>query len=73
MHDKPLFLVQEILLLPPSALQGLTPKADALLREHLKIATIKDLGAFKYFKVARAIATLAASEVIPSRGISSPF
>ena len=52
---------QEILLLPPSALQGLTPKADGLL-SHLKIATVQDLGAFKYFKIARAIAILAAAE-----------
>jgi len=47
----------EIIKLPPSALQGLSEKADAMLSEfHIK--TIADLAGWKYFKIARAIVDL---------------
>lgn len=44
-----------------AVLQGIGPKADAVL-EALKIKTIKGLASYKYFKVARAIKTLAETE-----------
>jgi len=53
----------EIVGLPPSALQGLAEKADKKLAMfEPPVETIKDLGDFKYYKLARAIKTLAAEE-----------
>ena len=53
----------DIVGLPPSALQGLALKADvALAKFEPAVETIADLGNFKYFKLARAIKTLAAEE-----------
>jgi len=54
--------LSEIIKLPPSALQGLAPKADASFAEY-NIKTIKDLANWKYFAVAAAIAELAKVEV----------
>jgi hypothetical protein len=51
----------EIIKLPPSALQGLAGKADKMLA-HFKINTIEDLGKWKYFHTARAIVRLAEVE-----------
>eukprot|EP00998_Keelungia_sp_KM082_P009500 NODE_5679_length_683_cov_43.424460_g5656_i0.p1 GENE.NODE_5679_length_683_cov_43.424460_g5656_i0~~NODE_5679_length_683_cov_43.424460_g5656_i0.p1 ORF type:complete len:168 (-),score=46.70 NODE_5679_length_683_cov_43.424460_g5656_i0:108-611(-) len=47
--------------LPPSALQGLAPKADEMLGK-MGITTVKQLGSWKYFIAARAIVALAATE-----------
>lgn len=52
---------KEIIKLPPSALQGLSGKADAFLAA-FKINTIEDLANWRFFKIARAIVTLAAVE-----------
>jgi hypothetical protein len=51
----------EILDLPPSALQGLAESADAKLAK-MKIHTIRDLGNWKFYKISRAIVALAATE-----------
>lgn len=53
--------LQEILALPPSALQGVPDRADELLAS-LKITTVKDLAGYKYYKIAKAVATLAGTE-----------
>mmetsp|Transcript_8856 Transcript_8856/g.26622 ORF Transcript_8856/g.26622 Transcript_8856/m.26622 type:complete len:186 (+) Transcript_8856:172-729(+) len=50
--------LKEILALPPSALQGLSPKADDAYAK-LKIKTIEDLGTWKYAAAARGICVLA--------------
>eukprot|EP01003_Olkasia_polycarbonata_P006254 NODE_650_length_763_cov_51.911765_g585_i0.p1 GENE.NODE_650_length_763_cov_51.911765_g585_i0~~NODE_650_length_763_cov_51.911765_g585_i0.p1 ORF type:complete len:167 (-),score=39.02 NODE_650_length_763_cov_51.911765_g585_i0:224-724(-) len=47
--------------LPPSALQGLADRADPLLKA-FKITTIAELGSWKFFLAARAIAELAPLE-----------
>jgi predicted flap endonuclease-1-like 5' DNA nuclease len=51
----------EIIALPPSALQGLAPKADEFLRG-LGVKTIADLANWKYFKLARSILVLSDRE-----------
>ena len=52
---------KEMIALPPSALQGLAESADAKLAK-LHIKTIKDLGEWKFYRIAKAIAALAATE-----------
>ena len=54
--------LQEIISLPPSALQGLPERIDDQLAT-LRINSIKDLGMFKFYKAAVAISVLAATEV----------
>jgi len=56
----------ELLGAPVSALEGLTEKADALLKE-LGVKTIGDLAEFKYCKRAEAIVTLAAYEELKTK------
>jgi len=51
----------EIVKLPPSALQGLSEKADTLFAEY-NIKTIKDMANWKFFNMAVAIAELAKTE-----------
>jgi len=51
----------EIIKLSPSALQGLAGRADKMLA-HFRIRTIEDLGKWKYFLIARSIASLAKTE-----------
>eukprot|EP00292_Cryptomonas_paramecium_P020148 CAMPEP_0113682210 /NCGR_PEP_ID=MMETSP0038_2-20120614/12507_1 /TAXON_ID=2898 /ORGANISM="Cryptomonas paramecium" /LENGTH=179 /DNA_ID=CAMNT_0000601195 /DNA_START=11 /DNA_END=550 /DNA_ORIENTATION=- /assembly_acc=CAM_ASM_000170 len=53
---------KEVIKLPPGAIQGLKEGPADKLFEAFKIKTIKDLGQWKYFKIARAIVTLAAQE-----------
>jgi len=53
---------QEILQLPPSALQGLAPHSDETLH-FFHIKTIEDLGNWKYYRLAKAILTLSETEV----------
>jgi hypothetical protein len=53
--------IAEIIKLPPSALQGLADKADAMLAA-FKINTIEDLANWKFYKMARSIAILAQIE-----------
>ena len=50
--------VTEILDAPPSPLAGLTEKHDALLKDALKITTIRQLGSNKYFAVAGVLVAL---------------
>jgi hypothetical protein len=53
---------KEIAKLPPGALQGLKEdKADALLAK-LGVKTVADLGSFRHFRTARALASLAKRE-----------
>ncbi|GAB4589122.1 hypothetical protein [Nocardia sp. IFM 10818] len=54
--------LSEILSAPPSALAGLTEKADAQLLEALGVKTIADLGKNKYFKLAATLVELQATE-----------
>lgn len=56
--------------LRPSALEGLGPRSDDLLAT-LKIASIKDLGTYQFFKTARAIKTLAETEDAGNRSTNS--
>lgn len=59
--------LREIVKLPPGALKGLKAgKADAMWAE-LNIRTIGDLGAWKHFRAARAIAALAKTEEAGAR------
>ena len=60
----------EMIKLPPSALQGLTKRADEKLGK-LKIKTIEDLGNWKYYKLAKAIAALASIEEPGKRNANS--
>lgn len=53
--------LKEVLTLPPSALQGLTPTSDKIL-EKFKIKTISDLGSWKAHHLAQATVGLAAYE-----------
>eukprot|EP00996_Jenningsia_fusiforme_P002821 NODE_3637_length_942_cov_89.180291_g3340_i0.p1 GENE.NODE_3637_length_942_cov_89.180291_g3340_i0~~NODE_3637_length_942_cov_89.180291_g3340_i0.p1 ORF type:complete len:209 (+),score=41.80 NODE_3637_length_942_cov_89.180291_g3340_i0:92-718(+) len=53
--------LKEIIELPPSALQGLSEKADSLLKA-LKITTIGELGSWSFYQLARAIVDLADKE-----------
>jgi len=52
-----------VIKLPPSALQGLANRADDILEE-FKIKTIEDLAKWKYYKIAKAIKTLAEVEEV---------
>lgn len=54
--------LHDIVSLPPSSLQGLSERSDALLAI-LHIHSVKDLGNYKFYKAAKAIAMLAATEV----------
>ncbi|KAF6264790.1 hypothetical protein COO60DRAFT_1634150 [Scenedesmus sp. NREL 46B-D3] len=47
--------------LPPSALQGLSKRADAALAV-VNVKTVQQLGSWKLYKAARAMAVLAATE-----------
>eukprot|EP01012_Entosiphon_sulcatum_P056488 TRINITY_DN80164_c0_g1_i1.p1 TRINITY_DN80164_c0_g1~~TRINITY_DN80164_c0_g1_i1.p1 ORF type:complete len:197 (+),score=44.51 TRINITY_DN80164_c0_g1_i1:30-593(+) len=60
----------EVIKLPPSALQGLTPAHDAILAK-LKVHTIQELGEWKYYHLAKAIATLAHTELADKRAPTS--
>eukprot|EP00823_Brevimastigomonas_motovehiculus_P007602 TRINITY_DN669_c0_g1_i1.p1 TRINITY_DN669_c0_g1~~TRINITY_DN669_c0_g1_i1.p1 ORF type:complete len:186 (-),score=46.62 TRINITY_DN669_c0_g1_i1:171-728(-) len=51
----------EIVALPPSALQGIAEAADKSLAD-FKISTIAQMGSWKYYTIACAIATLTKSE-----------
>lgn len=53
--------LSEVLTLPPSALQGLTPKSDEILQK-FKIKTIKDLGTWKAHHLAQATVGLSVYE-----------
>jgi predicted flap endonuclease-1-like 5' DNA nuclease len=57
---------KEILQLPLSALEGLTPKADETLKG-LNVVTIEDLATWKYPAQAEAICTLAQYEETKSK------
>jgi predicted flap endonuclease-1-like 5' DNA nuclease len=60
----------EISTSPVSVLQGIGPVSSKVLEE-LKIKTVKDLGNFKFFKLARALKTLAATETKGGRPAGS--
>jgi hypothetical protein len=60
--------LKEIVDLPPSALQGLAEHSDDTLAA-LNIHSVKDLGAWKYYKAAKAIDALASVEVREMRNI----
>eukprot|EP00600_Ochromonadales_sp_CCMP1393_P000418 CAMPEP_0174984636 /NCGR_PEP_ID=MMETSP0004_2-20121128/17845_1 /TAXON_ID=420556 /ORGANISM="Ochromonas sp., Strain CCMP1393" /LENGTH=143 /DNA_ID=CAMNT_0016237093 /DNA_START=223 /DNA_END=654 /DNA_ORIENTATION=+ len=51
----------DIIALPPSALQGLSPAADEVLAK-LRVKTIKQLGNWKAYKVAKAVVELSEFE-----------
>jgi hypothetical protein len=53
--------LNEIARLPPSALQGIAPHTDEILSK-LRLKTIRGIGAWKYFHLAKAIKTLAEKE-----------
>ena len=48
----------EILNAPPSAIAGLTPEHDRLLKEALGIDTVRELGSNKYFALAGVLVAL---------------
>jgi len=50
--------LEEILAAPPSALAGLTPEHDRVLKESLGIDTIAELGSNKYFALAGVLVAL---------------
>jgi len=52
----------DIVKLPPSALQGLSEKADASLADY-NVKTIRDMSDWKYYNIAVAIAELSKYEV----------
>ena len=54
--------VKEILDAPPSALAGLTPAHDAVLKETFGIDTVRELGSNKYFAIAGLLVALADKE-----------
>jgi hypothetical protein len=54
--------LKEVVDLPVSALQGVAEHSDETLAA-LNIRSVKDLGAWKYYKAAKAIAALASVEV----------
>lgn len=60
----------EILDLPPSALQGLTSEADEIF-ELIQIKTVRDLGIWKYYQIAKAINQLVRTEEIGKRNPAS--
>jgi DNA-directed RNA polymerase sigma subunit (sigma70/sigma32) len=43
---------------PPSALAGLTPRHDEVLKEHFGISTLRELGSNKYIVIAGILAVL---------------
>jgi len=59
-------LLQEIIKLPPSALQGLPDRANAFLKR-FKIHTIESMANWKFYKIASAVAVLAEQEDKDSR------
>ena len=59
----------EILKLSPSSLQGLEHSADEIFAK-LRIESIEDLGAWKFYKIAKSIAVLATTE---ERGRRNPI
>ncbi len=50
--------VTDILDGPPSALAGLTPKHDAVLKETFGIGTVRELGSNKFFALAGVLVAL---------------
>ncbi len=50
--------ISNILDAPPSALAGLTPKHDEVLKEHFGIDTVRELGSNKYFAIAGVLVAL---------------
>ncbi|MDQ1730707.1 MAG: hypothetical protein QOK10_866 [Pseudonocardiales bacterium] len=50
--------VREILDGPPSALAGLTPEHDAVLRDTFAINTVRELGSNKFFAIAGVLVAL---------------
>eukprot|EP01094_Clydonella_sp_ATCC50884_P015023 TRINITY_DN255_c0_g1_i1.p1 TRINITY_DN255_c0_g1~~TRINITY_DN255_c0_g1_i1.p1 ORF type:complete len:202 (-),score=83.20 TRINITY_DN255_c0_g1_i1:281-832(-) len=52
---------REVLDLPPSALQGIAEHSDADLKK-LHINTVRELGEYKFYKLAKAVVTLAEKE-----------
>jgi len=60
----------EIVKLPPSALQGLSEKADTVLAE-FGIKTIRDMGTWKYYNIALAIMDLSKAEEKNARAENS--
>ncbi|MFJ1459928.1 hypothetical protein [Nocardia sp. N2S4-5] len=54
--------LKDVLSAPPSALAGLTESHDAKLLDALGIKTVADLAGNKYFRLAAALADLAAKE-----------
>jgi DNA-directed RNA polymerase sigma subunit (sigma70/sigma32) len=50
--------LSNILDAPPSALAGLTPRHDEVLKEHFGISTLRELGSNKYLALARELAAL---------------
>lgn len=53
--------IKDIIQLPPSALQGLSKRADTALAA-LNVKTVQQLGSWKLYKAAKAMAALAATE-----------
>jgi len=53
--------LKEIIKLPPSALEGLADRADAMLAA-FKINTIEDLANWRFYKIAKAISILSSTE-----------
>jgi hypothetical protein len=53
--------LKEVILLPPSALQGLTPAGDEVLAK-FKIHTIQDLASWKLYRIARAVVDMSVFE-----------
>lgn len=60
----------EIISLPPSALQGIGEKHDDMFAE-FKINTIAEMAEWKFYKIARAMVVLAATEEKGKRGEKS--
>jgi len=50
--------VKEILDAPPSALAGLTPAHDVVLKEKFGIDTVRELGSNKFFAIAGVLVAL---------------
>jgi len=60
----------DIIQLPPSALEGLTPKADELLSA-FGIKTIAQLADWKYYHLANALSVMASLEETGNRDVNS--
>ncbi|UQX87246.1 hypothetical protein M6D93_13160 [Jatrophihabitans telluris] len=54
--------LSEILDAPPSALAGLTPAHDAILKDNFGIDTVRKLGSNKFFAVAGVLVALEAKQ-----------